>query len=52
VSDQPDQAAELERLRAIERRVIEYRDDTALTHPSASETLVHNVALDILGEGE
>jgi hypothetical protein len=40
--------AELERLRLIERNVIEWRDDTRLTHPSASEQAIHDAMVDVL----
>lgn len=38
----------LPRLEAIEARVIEWSRDTDLTHPSASETAIHDAMRDVL----
>jgi hypothetical protein len=40
--------AELERRGTIERNVIEWRNDTDLTHPSTSERAIHDAMHDVL----
>jgi hypothetical protein len=45
--------ARLAQLEAIERRAIEWRSDTTLTHPSASELAINNAMSYVLdGDGE
>lgn len=43
---------EIDRLRAIEARVVEYLLDTSLTHPDVVETTLNNALRDILVDDE